>query len=207
MSRLHGFMFPRSATGISSLLPAPPWHYSGQMLTIEYRTDPAAVAELLPDATRPGRRRSGRRRRDLGRLAELRRRPQRTARPGARPVHGDVRRRALPARAARPTAAACYIWVDKDFAMVRGHFQGYPKKLGELYLTRPDHPGSGRAAARARRTVRGDLLGRRASSHRRHVHHHRQRRVGRLRQQAPDAPLAAGCRRSTPMAKTRSTSW
>jgi acetoacetate decarboxylase len=29
-----------------------------------------------------------------------------------------------------------YIWVDKDFAMVRGHFQGYPKKMGELYLTR-----------------------------------------------------------------------
>jgi hypothetical protein len=29
-----------------------------------------------------------------------------------------------------------YIWVDKDFAMVRGHHQGYPKKMGELYLTR-----------------------------------------------------------------------
>ena len=34
-----------------------------------------------------------------------------------------------------------YIWVDKDFAMVRGHHQGYPKKLGELYLTRPVNVG------------------------------------------------------------------
>ena len=42
-------MFPRSATGKSSLVPPPPWHYSGQMLTIEYRADPAAVAELLPE--------------------------------------------------------------------------------------------------------------------------------------------------------------
>ena len=43
-----GFMFPRSGTGRASLVPPPPWHYSGQMLTIEYRTDPQAVAELLP---------------------------------------------------------------------------------------------------------------------------------------------------------------
>ena len=34
-----------------------------------------------------------------------------------------------------------YIWVDKDDAMVRGHHQGYPKKLGELYLTRPVNVG------------------------------------------------------------------
>ena len=30
-----------------------------------------------------------------------------------------------------------YIWVDKDFAMVRGYHQGYPKKLGEIWMTRP----------------------------------------------------------------------
>ena len=32
---------------------------------------------------------------------------------------------------------AVYIWVDKDYAMVRGHIQGYPKKLGEIWVTRP----------------------------------------------------------------------
>ncbi len=30
-----------------------------------------------------------------------------------------------------------YIWVDKDYALVRGHYQGYPKKLGSIHLTRP----------------------------------------------------------------------
>jgi acetoacetate decarboxylase len=42
-----GFFYPRTATGRASLLPPPPWHYSGDLQTVEYRTDPARVAELL----------------------------------------------------------------------------------------------------------------------------------------------------------------
>ena len=29
-----------------------------------------------------------------------------------------------------------YIWVDKDFSAARGQFQGYPKKIGSIHLTR-----------------------------------------------------------------------
>ena len=36
-----------------------------------------------------------------------------------------------------------YIWVDTDFALVRGLHQGYPKKLGSIHQTRP-HPSAGR---------------------------------------------------------------
>ena len=32
-----------------------------------------------------------------------------------------------------------FIWVDKDFAIGRGIHQGYPKKLGTMWQTRP-HP-------------------------------------------------------------------
>jgi acetoacetate decarboxylase len=39
-----------------------------------------------------------------------------------------------------------YIWVDTDFALVRGLHQGYPKKLGSIHQSRP-HP-YGRAAPR-----------------------------------------------------------
>src|SRR5262245_35810146 len=53
MSDLSGFFYPRTATGRSSLLPEPPWHYSGDLLTVEYRTDPARVAELLPGSPPP----------------------------------------------------------------------------------------------------------------------------------------------------------
>ena len=53
MPNLKGFTFPRSATGASALVPSPPWHYSGDMLTVEYRADPVAVAELLPEPLAP----------------------------------------------------------------------------------------------------------------------------------------------------------
>ena len=49
MAELQGFMYPRTPTGTGGVLPGPPWHYSGEMLTVEFRTDPANVAELLPD--------------------------------------------------------------------------------------------------------------------------------------------------------------
>lgn len=48
MATVRGFLHPRTATGRSSLIPSPPWHYSGDLLTVEYRADPARVAELLP---------------------------------------------------------------------------------------------------------------------------------------------------------------
>ena len=32
MSPLQGFFHPKSATGRSSLIPAPPWFYSGDLL-------------------------------------------------------------------------------------------------------------------------------------------------------------------------------
>ena len=39
---VQGFFFPRTATGQASIVPSPPWHYSGELLTLEYRTDPEA---------------------------------------------------------------------------------------------------------------------------------------------------------------------
>ena len=48
MTDVKGFFYPRTASGRSSLIPSPPWYYSGDLLTVEYRTDPARVAELLP---------------------------------------------------------------------------------------------------------------------------------------------------------------
>ncbi|MHB8245005.1 MAG: acetoacetate decarboxylase family protein [Acidimicrobiales bacterium] len=138
MARLNGFLFPRTATGRASLLPSPPWHYSGDLLTVEYRTDPAAIAELLPDPL------------------EL---PHEAEDPGAvalvfadwqscsnsfEEVVDPVRLQYKEAffvvrcRYREELWSRCiYIWVDKDFALARGHLQGYPKKLGSIHLTRP----------------------------------------------------------------------
>ncbi|WP_371529295.1 acetoacetate decarboxylase family protein [Streptomyces sp. NBC_01283] len=138
MARVQGFFPPKSATGRSSIIPSPPWHYSGDLLTVEYRTDPARVRELLPAPL------------DLA-----------ADDPGAVALIwadwqscGDSREELLdPVRSqykecfavvrceyrGRTYSRCVYIWVDKDFAIARGNHQGYPKKLGSIHLTRP-HP-------------------------------------------------------------------
>ncbi|MEO6654031.1 MAG: acetoacetate decarboxylase family protein [Ilumatobacteraceae bacterium] len=135
MSDLSGFMFPRSATGRASLVPPPPWHYSGQMLTVEYRTDPAAVAELLPAPLEPAAD-------DPGAVAVVWADWQSCSDSFDElldPVRSQYMEVFVVVRCTYrgETFSRCvYIWVDRDFAMVRGHHQGYPKKLGELYMTR-----------------------------------------------------------------------
>ena len=45
---LRGYTAPLSPDGRAGIVPPPPWHYSGDFLIAEYRTDPDAVAALLP---------------------------------------------------------------------------------------------------------------------------------------------------------------
>lgn len=49
----HGYSLPLSPTGTASLVPAPPWHYVGDFLLIEYWADPDAVAAVLPEGLEP----------------------------------------------------------------------------------------------------------------------------------------------------------
>lgn len=145
MAEVTGFYYPRTATGRSSLLPSPPWHYSGDLLTVEYRTDPARVAELLPPPLSPAPS-------DPGAIALIWADWQSCGDDGAElldPVRAQYRECFAVARCSyRGTvySRCLYIWVDADFALARGLVQGYPKKLGSVYQTRP-HP-YGRAAPR-----------------------------------------------------------
>ena len=43
---LKGYTAPLSPDGRAGIVPPPPWHYSGDFLIAEYRTDPDAVAAL-----------------------------------------------------------------------------------------------------------------------------------------------------------------
>ncbi len=133
---LSGFMFPRSATGKSSLVPDTPWHYSGTMLTMEYRTHVDRVAELLPDGCELADE-------DPGAVAIIWAEWQNCrddyseildpARSQYKEVFVVVR-----CKYEGKTYSRCvYIWVDSDYAMVRGHFQGYPKKLASIFVSRP----------------------------------------------------------------------
>jgi hypothetical protein len=50
---LKGFNRPFTPKGKSTLNPRPPWHYSADFLNLEFWSDPAAVADLLPKGLDP----------------------------------------------------------------------------------------------------------------------------------------------------------
>ena len=135
MAQVEGFFYPRTATGRSSIIPAPPWHYSGDVLTIEYRADPGRVAELLPDPLEPAE--------DPGAVAVVFADWQScsdTFEELLDPVRSQYKECffVVRCRYRGETYSRCaYIWVDRDFALIRGQHQGYPKKLGEIHMTRP----------------------------------------------------------------------
>jgi len=136
MAELKGFMMPRSPEGRASIVPEPPWHYSGDVLTIEYRTDPASVAALLPEGVEPADE-------DPGAVAIIWADWQSCGDAGEElldPVRSQYKECFVVVRCKHGDehySRCVYIWVDKDFALARGWYQGYPKKLGSIWMTRP----------------------------------------------------------------------
>jgi hypothetical protein len=139
---LKGFAPPYTESGRTALIPNPPWFYSGDLLTVEYRTDVENVRALLPA--------------DVELAAED---------PGAvamiwadwQSCSGSFEELLDPARSQYKEAFAVVrcryegvtysrcvlIWVTSDFAIARGVHQGYPKKLGSIHQTRPMPYGKG----------------------------------------------------------------
>ncbi len=136
MAELRGFMHPRSPLGEASIVVSPPWHYSGDVLTIEYRTDPASVAGLLPSGVDPAPE-------DPGAVAIIWADWQSCGEDGAElldPVRSQYKECFVVVRCSfgdEVYSRCVFIWVDKDFALARGWYQGYPKKLGSIWMTRP----------------------------------------------------------------------
>ena len=50
---LKGYTTPRTPRGISSLAPAPPWHYVSTSLAVEFVADPEKAARFLPEELKP----------------------------------------------------------------------------------------------------------------------------------------------------------
>ena len=112
----------------------PPWHYSSDCIAIEYWTDPAAVAALLPpgltqDTVAKGRaffwfldwQFTG----ENDELTDPARYQYREAFVMVEARYGD-----------QPVNYCPYIFVDNDAALARGWSQGYPKRLASVFQTR-----------------------------------------------------------------------
>jgi len=135
MSELHGFLPPFTPSGNSAIVPEMPWYYSGTLLTVEYRTDPANVRALLPADIDLAPE-------DPGAVALIWADWQSCSEGGAElldPIRSQYLEAFAVVRCAYEgvTYSRCVaIWVTKDFAIARGWFQGYPKKLGSAHVTR-----------------------------------------------------------------------
>ena len=129
---LKGYTLPRTPNGTSSLAPAPPWHYAGSCLAVEYEAAEGAATQLLP----PGLEYWGPRcaayfiewqfcSDDGGELLD----PERSQ-----------YKESLFLVSAKYRGEFCsfcpFIWVDQDTSLMRGLAQGWPKQIGETWITR-----------------------------------------------------------------------
>jgi acetoacetate decarboxylase len=131
---LKGYSTPRSPQGRANLVGPPPWHYVGDMLVVEYWAEPDAAAAVLPPGLEPHA--------DGGRAAAMfidwqscgRDREELTD-----PSRSQYKEFFVTVNAiyeGTEVAYCPYIWVDRDFSLARGWIQGFPKKLGSIWITR-----------------------------------------------------------------------
>ena len=131
---LQGYSIPRTTTGDASLVPPPPWHYVGDFLVVDYWADPAACTALLPPGLDPHP--------DPGRCAAVFADWQSCSEGGDEltdPIRSHYREFFIVVNAlldGEEVTTCPFIWVDQDFALARGWIQGFPKKLGSIWMTR-----------------------------------------------------------------------
>ena len=132
---LHGYTLPLSPQGRSSFVAPPPWHFSGELLFVEFRVPEEAAARFLPPELEHGP--------DLGLAAAVFTDSQSCSDGGEEfldPVRSQFKEFyvLLACRhRGRPAARCAFMWVDKPFSLVRGWIQGLPKKHGSLWMTKP----------------------------------------------------------------------
>ncbi|HEY3736961.1 MAG TPA: acetoacetate decarboxylase family protein [Jatrophihabitans sp.] len=138
---LNGWSLPLSPGGSASLVPPPPWHFSGEALGIDFKADPAAVAAVLPAPLEP-----------VGDgsasmvFIEWSSSADSDPRVIADPARGQYREAYVQVYATldgKSVARVPYIWVDNDLSLARGLIQGFPKKMGTVAISRAVAVGRG----------------------------------------------------------------
>ncbi|NVK41457.1 MAG: acetoacetate decarboxylase family protein [Oceanospirillaceae bacterium] len=138
---MKGWSLPFSPKGVASTLTPPPWHYSGDLLAIEFETTADTIASMLPcdlEATESTQ--------CIAIFADWSSAADSDPRLIEDPRRGMYKEAfiVVPARYRGDTYGRVpYIWVDNEVAHARGHVQGFPKKLGEVFMSRPVAVGRG----------------------------------------------------------------
>jgi hypothetical protein len=148
---LRGFTPPFTPRGLASLVPPPPWHYAGWFLSIEFQCDREHAAGFVPEALGAAT--------GTGTIHFADWQATTDGSELLDPVQSQYREAIVVLELSRPDGTLAnfcpLIYVDQDVSMLRGQVQGWPKKMGSIWLTRSlplDHPAA--APLRA-----GTLLG------------------------------------------------
>lgn len=132
--RLKGYTYPLSARGVANIAPAPPWHYVGDIVGVEFWTSPDAANASLPTGLDPDPATAGH---GYALFIDWQ-------------VSGDNDEYLDPVRSlyseflvlldaqrqSTPVAWCPFIYVDNDSSLARGWVQGFPKKIGAIHQTR-----------------------------------------------------------------------
>jgi len=138
---LQGWTPPQTDTGRAALLTSPPWHYSGEIIAIDFTADPRVVGALMPPQIEPAGDGSA-----SFVFADWCSASDADPRVRADPARGQYREAYVVLYGTydgKPVARVPFIWVDNDLSLVRGLVQGFPKKLGLIAMTRPVELGRG----------------------------------------------------------------
>ncbi|MEU8733670.1 acetoacetate decarboxylase family protein [Streptomyces tendae] len=131
---LLGYSLPLSARGTANIVSAPPWHYAGDVVGVEFWTSPEAAAAALPAGLTIDSATSGH---GYALFVDWQF-------SGSHEEYLDPVRSLyseflvlLDARWEETPVVWCpFIYVDNDAALARGWFQGFPKKMGNIRQTR-----------------------------------------------------------------------
>lgn len=137
---LKGWTLPQTATGNSALVSPPPWHYSGEIISVEFQANLASAQALLPDGF-TSINGSG-----VFLFADWCSAADTDRNVISDPAIGQYREAfcvLLSEYKGETVGRVPFIWVDNDLSLVRGLIQGFPKKLGQIHMTRPVEVGRG----------------------------------------------------------------
>ncbi len=152
---MNGWSLPFSPKGLASTLTPPPWHYSGELLAVEFETTREQIAALLPDDLEVT---------DSTQCLAVFADWCSAADSDPRLLNDPRRGQYLevfiiiPTRVkGQTTGRIPYIWVDNEVAQARGQVQGFPKKKGDIHMSRAVAFGRGGPKREAGHTFVGTL--------------------------------------------------
>lgn len=133
---LKGFMLPLTPEGRSSVVDAPPWYYGGEVIQLVFRTDAKQAKALIPPPLEIGP--------EPGQgilwftewVSVSEDNPDLAFVNPERAVYRECLFMLQCSFRGEVGYIVPYIWVDNDFTLMRGFVQGFPKKLGRIYLTK-----------------------------------------------------------------------